>query len=178
MLRSGVYGFFRGELCEYIGSSADMTSRLKGHVSGRESNIILQSVIAKYGLSSLRWLVLEECEPDEISLRSCEQIWMNDLKPRCNIAPVAGSCLGMKHTDETRARMSAADMGRKHTGGTKAKISAGMKRYACSLAGREQLRKAARMGGAKSKGRKHTEETKAKMRASRHAYLKQQRGEI
>ena len=70
---------------------------------------------------------------------------MNMLHPEYNIAPVAGSTLGVICTDEARAKISDALKGRKHT-----------------LVARKKMSKA-QIGNKKWLGRKHTDETLAKM---------------
>lgn len=37
---------------------------------------------------------------------------MNFLSPEYNMQPTAGSCLGRKHSEETKAKISAAHMGK------------------------------------------------------------------
>jgi len=53
-------------------------------------------------------------------LLSLEQFLLDNAY---NITQVAGSCAGVKHSEETRAKVSAAMKGRKRSEETKAKIS-------------------------------------------------------
>jgi len=40
-----------------------------------------------------------------------EQHWIDNLCPEYNISPTAGSCLGVKHTEETKKKISKATKG-------------------------------------------------------------------
>jgi hypothetical protein len=75
------------------------------------------------------------------------------LKPEYNILPVAGSSLGLKHSAETKAKMSAARIGCIVSAETKAKLSATKK------------------GNQYAKGLQHSAETIAKLSAARKGRL-------
>jgi group I intron endonuclease len=49
------------------------------------------------------------------NLISCEQKWIDLLKPEYNINPTAGSSKGYKHLEENLEKMRSAALGRKHT---------------------------------------------------------------
>ena len=49
--------------------------------------------------------ILEYCAPDKCIKR--EQYYLNLLKPEYNILNTAGSLLGFKHSNETKAKKSA-----------------------------------------------------------------------
>lgn len=81
---------------------------------GHASNLHLQRAILKYGLAVFTFKVIEQC--DKSLLFSREQHWLNwlfDLPEnlRYNFSPTADSPLGVKHTPETRAKISAAKVG-------------------------------------------------------------------
>jgi hypothetical protein len=103
--------------CMYIGSSLDLGSRLTDHFVSGSSNAHLQYAIAKYGLAAFTFLVIELCTKELLLER--EQHWLNWLfslpaNLRYNFLPTAGSCFGMKHTDETKAKMSGNNKGCKN----------------------------------------------------------------
>ena len=104
----------------------------------------IYSSILKYGLSDHRLEILEFCERVKAVILAREQYYINLFKPEYNLLQTAGSPLGYKHTEETRAKMSAAKRGQNnfmygktHSEETKAKLRL----------------------------RKHSEETKAKLSA-------------
>jgi hypothetical protein len=53
--------------------------------------------------------MLEECSVEDLT--ACEQKWIDKLSPVFNVAPVAGSSLGVKQSDETKLRLSIAMWG-------------------------------------------------------------------
>lgn len=67
------------------------------------------SAILKHGLSNFKLEILEYCDSYEVLKR--EDDFMNLLKPEYNIIKIAGSPLGSKRSEETRAKMSASKMG-------------------------------------------------------------------
>jgi group I intron endonuclease len=122
--KAGIYGFQNIETGEivYIGSAVNLWKRLMQHITGRNSNVILQKAFGKYGLASFRFLVfvfipLEEQNSKtegRASLLSAEQLYLDSplgssrrldsFNPRYNILTVAGSSLGYTHTPETALR--------------------------------------------------------------------------
>ena len=132
-MKSGIYSItniINGH--RYVGSAVSLGNRLATHkrslLRGTHRNGHLQSAWNKYGEDVFEFEVLERWEPE--FLVGMEQWWMNMLRPEYNIAPVAGSCLGVTHTDESRAKMSAWQKGRALTKEHKANISAAKKRIA------------------------------------------------
>lgn len=109
----------------YIGQTYDKLKRFSEHRktlrTGKHCNRLLQRAYYKYGETNFIFIVLENCELE--TLISKEQHWINILKPEYNLAPVAGSQLGYKHTNEAKANMSRAHKGYKHTEETKAKMA-------------------------------------------------------
>jgi group I intron endonuclease len=102
----------------YIGSSVDLASRLFKHLGlfNNGSNLYLQRAIALYGLPSFVFIIVEFCTPDNLISR--EQFHLNWLFSLLswayNFCAIAGSCLGFKHSEETRAKMSTAKSGPNH----------------------------------------------------------------
>ena len=141
-IRSGVYEILnKTNGHRYVGSAVAMDKRWAKHKSDLFGNshhsTYLQNAWNKYGEDAFEFEVLEQWEPE--FLVSMEQWWMNMLRPEYNIAPVAGSSLGCKHTDVAKAKMSVAQtgntkalgntnvLGYKHTKDAKKKISAALK---------------------------------------------------
>jgi group I intron endonuclease len=82
--------------------------------------------LIKFGYLKFSLEILEYCEPKDVIKR--EQHYLNILKPEYNILKTAGSVLGLKHTEEIRAKIREASLGNKnmlgktHTEETKAQI--------------------------------------------------------
>lgn len=122
----------------YIGSAFNIRKRWKAHRTSlrnnKHINRYLQSSVNKYGLSKFQFEVIEFIAANENTeelkekLLSREQYWIDKFKSwdrKCgyNLSPTAGSPLGVKHSKESRARMSEAHKGIKHDKKTKEKIS-------------------------------------------------------
>lgn len=145
----------------YVGSSQNIKIRLRVHKNslrkGTHRNQILQHACDKYGLENLKFSKLLICSVEDLLFY--EQRAMDVLRPAYNIVKTAGSCIGYKHTDEARARMSLAVKGRKFSDEIKAQMS--IRQTGKKLSDETK----ARMSAAQ-KGRKLSEETLAKKRAS------------
>jgi hypothetical protein len=138
----------------------------------------IYSSILKYGLSDHRLEILEFCERVKAVILAREQYYINLFKPEYNLLQTAGSPLGYKHTEETRAKMSAAKRGqnnfmygkthseetkaklrlRKHSEETKAKLSAWTRSEETKAKMKE-----AKKGNKIWLGKTHSEETKVKL---------------
>lgn len=98
----------------YVGSTTKLIqSRWRRHrrelQRGVHGNRYLQSAWNKYGANVFEWLVLANCDPDACIAEEQRWIDMFGAAQRANgynILPVAGSQLGMKHTAESRKKMS------------------------------------------------------------------------
>lgn len=114
---------------KYVGSSVSVEKRCASHLeelrAGKHINRHLQNAWTKYGAEAFEWSILEECKPDELLER--EQSY---LPPERTVAalktngfynhcPVAGSWLGVKHSEETKQKMK----GRKFSEATREKLS-------------------------------------------------------
>lgn len=115
-MKSGIYVILNTETKDrYVGQAANLDKRFKEHVKNLKGNYhcnaYLQRSFNKYGLQSFVFNVIEYCEID--CLTTQEQFWIDQLQPEYNAAPVAGSMLNYKHTDEARANMSKAHIGKK-----------------------------------------------------------------
>lgn len=151
----------------YIGSAINLYKRLVKYYNYEhlaKSNMIINKALLKYGYSEFSLQILEYCDPD--SAVSREQYYMDLLKPIYNILGTAGSSMGYKHSDEAKAKISAAwsvprpKLVVKHSEETKAKMSETRK-------GKKHLEGTIAKIRAASLGNKHSEETKAKMAAAK-----------
>jgi len=98
----------------YIGSSINIAQRLVDHVVDNNTNEHLQNAIAKYGLENFTFAVVEFCDREVLLGR--EQHYLDILfslpaNLRYNFNPTAGSSLGYKHTEGSKAQMSDSKSG-------------------------------------------------------------------
>jgi len=82
---------------------------------GTHHSIYLQRAYDKYGEENIEFTVLLECSKEELVTK--EQEFIDALKPEYNMCKVAGSPLGYKHSDQTRAKVSASLIGNKRSVG-------------------------------------------------------------
>lgn len=161
---SGVYGIVNlknGKL--YVGSSTDLKRRQKDHLralrGGYHSIPYLQNSWNKYGEENFSFIVLENCSPDQCV--RVEQKWLDDLEPYkfasgYNRNPTAGSCLGFKHSQETKDKMSKSKMGVPMPKWVKERIKEALTGRVKSAEHRANLWK-------NRQGWKHSEESKKKI---------------
>jgi group I intron endonuclease len=94
----------------YIGSAVNVERRWGDHKKclnrGTHHSGHLQNAWNKYGADAFEFTVIELCFPWALIMR--EQHFMDTLCPEYNICPIAGNTLGRRHTEETRAKLSAA----------------------------------------------------------------------
>jgi hypothetical protein len=103
----------------YVGSAVNLARRFIEHrkrlKENRHANRFLQSDFNLPG-TELEFSILEIVS-DITQLVQAEQKWIDqfyDNQDRCyNICPTAGNHLGMKHTEETKKKMSTASLGKK-----------------------------------------------------------------
>ena len=105
--KSGIYGFkckMTNDL--YIGSAINLEKRIKEHLKGTKSNILLQRALKKYGLINFEIIIYEIVEVNDLKkLYELEDKYIEYLKPTYNIRPFAQSMLGYKYS---KLRMSEA----------------------------------------------------------------------
>jgi len=151
----------------YVGGAVDLKQRKHQHLSSlrgnRHHSRYLQRAWNKYGEDAFEFSVIEYWEPE--FLVSFEQWWMNMLRPEYNIAPVAGNTLGVKHTDEARANMAAAQTGKKHTKEHRANVSAA-KRGNTNTLGHTLTKEHKAKISESLMGHNTTDETRAKLSAA------------
>jgi len=116
MKTSGVYGWKNGVTGKwYIGSSVHIERRRATHLKGLNNDthngVKLLRAWHKYGSLAWDFVILEECPPARETLIACEQRWL-DFYDSCNngynTLPKAGSCLGVKWTEDRRKRTIAS----------------------------------------------------------------------
>lgn len=90
----------------YLGSSVNISVRMYTYYSLRslvKSNRAIDRALLKYGFSNFSYEILEYCDKNNVLER--EQYYIDLIKPKYNIAEVARSTLGYKHTQESLAKM-------------------------------------------------------------------------
>lgn len=152
----------------YVGSASFYNQRVARHKkdlrSGTHGNAHLQNAWNKYGEGSFNFRELERVYLQKDLIRR-EQVWMERIHPEFNIAKVAGSPLGCKHSEESKAKRVASIRAfwegktRRVSEETKEKL-----RVACI--GKHRVFSAEHKAhlSASATGRLLTEETKAKIR--------------
>ena len=109
----------------YVGSSINIYSRWSEHQCDLKRNIHcnrkLQNHYNKYGKNDFVFSILICCERDE--LIDAEQFYIDSKKTYFNLAPKAGSSLGIKRTEEQSRRNSERQIGYKQTEERKQKQS-------------------------------------------------------
>ena len=95
----------------YEGSAVNLYNRWNRHRYELRKNIhgkntYFQNAWNQYGEDNFEFSVLELCEKELLLVR--EQWYFDNDHPSYNINPVAGNCLGTKHTEESRAKISEA----------------------------------------------------------------------
>lgn len=131
----------------YIGSAKHLYYRKATHLSyllkNKHCNRKLQNVYNKYGKKNLIFKILEKCNLE--SLIKCEQYWIDSFdfkKDLLNLSPTASSCLGVKHTQATREKMSKLRKNRKFTEEHKRKIGLAHKGRKRSTIAKQNISKA------------------------------------
>jgi group I intron endonuclease len=136
--KAGIYMWTHKETGKfYIGSAIDLSKRLGYYYtpSGlkRADNYISRALIlhthSAFSLSILKYIEIENLDKEKTRLLILESeqyyldiIFSLDEPKTYNILKVAGSSLGTKHSEETKALMSESRKGKTHTAETKAKI--------------------------------------------------------
>lgn len=154
----------------YIGSAVRFCNRWRVHaqslVRGDHHSMALQRAWNLYGPSAFQFNKLLVCaKPDLIMY---EQICMDAYKPEYNIVPIAGSQLGFRHSEESKAKMSDAAKrtknfaGKTHSQESKAKISTSRKGKGGGPRSPERLKKI----GDAHRGKPKSDEQKEKISAT------------
>ncbi|OHD23518.1 MAG: hypothetical protein A2Y38_12205 [Spirochaetes bacterium GWB1_59_5] len=119
---SGIYQIKHAEQDKcYVGSAVNISARWSKHRrelrKGVHHSAKLQRAWNKYGEASFVFETLITCAIS--TLIHYEQQFIDQMPSKYNMSPTAGNCLGSKRSDETRAKMSAANVGNKRALGLK-----------------------------------------------------------
>ena len=152
----------------YIGSAVNIRYRWVRHLNdlrrGEHHNRHLQRAFNKYGEATFVFKVLEETKLE--SLIGREQRYFDTLNPEYNISPTAGSSLGVRYTEETRAKMRVTHMGERSPNYGKFGEQHPMYGKRHSAETRAKMSKAHTGERNHNYGKHPSEETLAKMRAA------------
>lgn len=135
----------------YVGSAINIYIRWHSHVTklkiNDHGNVYLQAAYNKYGFAGLVFSVIEKVE-DKTKLVEREQFYMEKFKSIVpngyNILPTAGSRLGAKASEETKAKLSKARQTRVTKDETRIKILIAHTNRIMTLEHKENLSKAAK----------------------------------
>lgn len=108
--KSGVYRLTnRVNGKTYIGSSSNLGRRLLYYfyrrsleIEIKKNNSMIYRSILKYGYAKFSVEIIEYCTPEKAIEK--EQYYLDLFKPEYNILKKAGSLLGFKHSEETKAK--------------------------------------------------------------------------
>lgn len=114
---------------KYIGSAVNLKRRMQKHFSeldrGSHHSSKLQRAWVKHGSQSFAFSVLEYIE-NKADLVAREQYWIDDAMASTdagyNVAPTAGSILGVKRTTATLEKMRASGLKYRATDATREKL--------------------------------------------------------
>ena len=113
---SGVYTITAPSGRQYVGSAVHFGTRWSVHrhhlKAGTHHSHKLQAVWNKYG-GQLVFSKLLICAREHVVMY--EQLAIDALRPVLNVAPIAGSNLGYRHTEETKARFHERKKARRDT---------------------------------------------------------------
>ena len=129
----------------YIGSAIDLKRRERQHFvnlqKNKHPNTYLQNSYNKYGKNNFLFKILCYYEPSELIFQ--EQRFLDHYKRNSlfNICKTAGSCLGLKHTEQTKKKIGLGNKGKKHTDEAKIKISKVHKGKSISEKTKKKMRK-------------------------------------
>jgi group I intron endonuclease len=166
-IKSGIYRIFN-KINEkiYIGSAVHLNNRKINHFhalqNNRHRNKHLQRAYNKYKKENFIFEILEYVD-DKNKLIEREQWWIDkywNKKVLYNINPIAGSNLGMKHSEESKKKMSESQKGKKMSEESKKKMSKVRKGKKMSKEHSENISKSHKGKPSPMDGKRHTEETK------------------
>ncbi len=128
----------------YVGSAVNYIRRIGQHFrylkNNKHHSIKLQRHCNKYGIQDLSFSIIEPVMFKEDLIKR-EQFYINSLNPYFNVCKIAGSRLGIKASNETKAKLSISHKG---------------KRQPCSEETKRKI-------GDANRGRKHSEETRRRI---------------
>lgn len=114
----------------YVGSSVCIKDRTYRHLTAlrkqKHNNPILQRLYNKYGENAIVFETIEVVATKS-TLASREQYYIDTLNPDINILRNAYNCLGYKHSEESKRKISIANRGQQPTDEQRAKNSMAQK---------------------------------------------------
>lgn len=161
----------------YVGSSMNLKRRFRDHkndlLGNRHHNQHLQHAFNKYGLENFCFKVIYYLE-DGDNLIEQEQRWLDSLMEEkeyiYNICSIAGSCFGIKHSEETKKKYSESRKGennsfygKHHTDESKQKMSEFQKGKIISEETRRKISESTKGENSYWYGKNLPEETKKKI---------------
>lgn len=94
----------------YVGSAVDLSKRFRNYFYVKfikkellKNNSVIYKALLKYGYSNFNLEILEYC--DNMSILNREQNYIDILKPKYNLCPIAGSSLGRITREETKLKL-------------------------------------------------------------------------
>lgn len=154
----------------YIGSAINFSRRIGEHTGllnkNKHHSAYLQNSWNKHGGDNFIFGLIEQVKHSE-DLIAREQCWMDTLNPEYNICPTAGSRLGSKSTEETKAKISKNNgkywLGKSIPEDVKKKMSNSSKGCAHSDATKKKISEATSGENHPMYDKKHTSSARAKM---------------
>lgn len=152
----------------YIGSAIDIKDRLRTHrkllAGNRHPNKYFQAAWNKYGAGQFEFAPILICRKDDLLFYEQRAIdGLAAVVGLYNLAPIAGSMLGFRHTSETKEKFKSCPQlraGKTLSTETRAAISAGLKGHEVSDHHR-------RVTSARFRGKKLTPEHREKLAAAK-----------
>jgi group I intron endonuclease len=109
----------------YIGSSINLKNRKHDHFkllrSNKHKNRHLQNAWNKYSEQNFIFEIIEYCDPNDLIIR--EQWYLDNWNPEYNISQIAGNTLGLACSEETKLKISLANIGKIPNKETRQKLS-------------------------------------------------------
>lgn len=149
----------------YIGQTNNFKKRKASHIwssfnKNKDYSCIFHNAIRKYGITNFKWEILIKIKDDDNLLNQLEQEKIITNKSHYinghgyNMSYGGPTSRGVKHSKETRLKISNSNKGNRHSKKTKLKISKALK---------------GKMVGAKNSmyGKKHSKETKVQYSLNR-----------
>jgi len=174
MTTSGIYkitNMINGKC--YIGSAINIKKRWEQHRrqlnNGKHHSVYLQSSWAKHGEAAFKFETIEVVAKQH--LLAFEQVYLDlffsyERSRGYNICVTAGSQLGMKRSDESKAKMSLAGVGRVTSDEIKLKISKAITGKSVSDKTRAKM-SAVKIGNKHGLGHRVTDEARTQLRNAR-----------
>jgi len=124
--KTGIYAWVnKSNNKVYVGSGCLLYSRISNYYQQSyykaRPNVYIVRALIKYGMVNFSLVILAYTDTD--SLLSCEQKWIDLLKPEYNLSLNAGNTKGYKHNQESIDKMREAASGRNHTEEVKREMS-------------------------------------------------------